>query len=187
MAARKTAPPTQKRCWWCGEDPLMVAYHDREWGVPVHDDRVFFEFLLLEGAQAGLSWLTILRKREAYRRAYGGFDPARVARYGARQRARLLADAGIVRNRAKIDASVANAQAFLQVQREHGSFDAFVWPFVGGKPVMNRWSSMQEVPARTEASDALSKALKARGFGFVGSTILYAFFQACGLVNDHVR
>jgi DNA-3-methyladenine glycosylase I len=165
----------------------MLAYHDNEWGVPVHDDRVFFEFLLLEGAQAGLSWSTILRKREAYRQAYEGFDPARVARFGARQRARLLADAGIVRNRAKIDASFANARAFLEVQAEFGSFDEFVWPFVACRPIMNRWSSMKEIPASTEESDALAKALKVRGFGFVGSTIIYAFMQACGLVNDHVR
>jgi DNA-3-methyladenine glycosylase I len=175
---------TRTRCAWA-QGVLHVAYHDREWGVPVHDDRVLFEFLLLEGAQAGLSWDTILRKRERYREQFAGFDPARVARFDARRRARLLADPGIVRNRLKIESAVGNAKAFLAVQEEHGSFDAYVWRFVGGSPRQNRWRSIREVPARTPESDALSKDLRKRGFRFVGSTICYAFLQACGLVNDH--
>jgi DNA-3-methyladenine glycosylase I len=177
----------RRRCGWATSDPLYVVYHDLEWGVPVHDERTLFEFLILEGAQAGLSWITILRKRDAYRRAYDGFDPAKVARYDARKVQALLADAGIVRNRAKIAASIDNARAFLEVQREHGSFDRFVWSFVGGRPKMNDFASLADVPARTPESDALAKVLKARGFRFVGSTIVYAFMQACGLVNDHVR
>ena len=162
-----------------------MRYHDEEWGVPVHDDRRLFEMLILEGAQAGLSWSTILRKREAYRRAYDGFDPAKVARYTARKVRRLLADEGIVRNRAKIAASVANARAFLAVQREHGSFDAYVWRFVGGRPIRNRRRSAREIPAETEASRALSRDLRQRGFRFVGPTICYAFMQAVGMVDDH--
>jgi DNA-3-methyladenine glycosylase I len=164
----------------------MIAYHDHEWGVPVHDDRRFFEFLVLEGAQAGLSWSTILNKREGYRKAFAAFDPERVARYGARDVARLLADAGIVRNRLKVESAIRNARAYLAIQQEHGSFDAWVWPFVGGAPIVNRWRSHRELPARSAESDALSRELVRRGFKFVGSTICYAFLQATGLVNDHV-
>ena len=163
----------------------MAAYHDHEWGVPVSNDRKLFEFLLLEGAQAGLSWDTILKKRAAYRKVYAGFDPKKVARFDAKKKRALLADAGIVRNRLKIESSVTNAKAFLAVQKQYGSFARYVWGFVGGKPVVNRRRSLREVPARTEVSDALSKDLKARGFRFVGSTILYAFMQAVGMVNDH--
>jgi DNA-3-methyladenine glycosylase I len=173
------------RCAWAGTDPEMIAYHDREWGVPQHDDRVLFEFLILEGAQAGLSWSTILHRREAYRRAYRGFDPDKVAKFGERDVARLLADAGIIRNRAKIAWSVRNALAYLAVQREFGSFDAYLWSFVRGKPVVNRPRGLGDVPARTELSDTLSRDLKKRGFGFVGSTICYALLQAVGVVNDH--
>jgi len=163
----------------------MTAYHDDEWGVPVHDDRTLFEFIILEGAQAGLSWATILRKREAYRRAYRGFDPAKVARFGERDVARLLADDGIVRNAAKVGWSVRNAKAFLAVQRERGSFDAFLWAFAGGKPIVNRPRTTADLPARTELSDRLSAELRRRGFGFVGSTICYSFLQAVGVVDDH--
>ncbi|MDH3320192.1 MAG: DNA-3-methyladenine glycosylase I [Betaproteobacteria bacterium] len=173
-----------KRCAWA-KNPLAVAYHDREWGVPVRDDRRLFEFLILEGAQAGLAWDTILKKRAAYRKAYLGFDPAKVARFDAKKKRALLADAGIVRNRLKIGASVTNARAFLVVQEEYGSFGRYVWGFVGGKPLVARRRSRREVPARTELSDALSKDLKKRGFRFVGSTIVYAFMQATGMVNDH--
>ena len=176
----------RKRCAWAGADPLYVAYHDEEWGVPVHDDRVLFEFLLLEGAQAGLSWITILRKRAAYRRAFDQFDPRKVARYDKRKVAALLADAGIVRNRAKIESAVKNARAFLDVQAEFGSFDAYQWRFVDGRPVQNRRRTMKEIPARSAQSDALSKDLKSRGFSFVGSTIIYAHMQAVGMVNDHL-
>src|SRR5262245_24927548 len=173
------------RCPWAKTD-LMIAYHDAEWGVPVHDDRLLFEFLILEGAQAGLSWETILKKRDNYRAAFDGFDPARVARYDTRKRRSLLADAGIVRNRLKIDAAIVNAAAFLEVQKEFGSFDAFIWTFVNGKPVRNAWKSLKQAPVRTAASDAMSKALKERGFKFVGTTICYAFMQAVGMVNDHL-
>ena len=177
---------TRVRCAWAGtSDPLYLEYHDREWGVPSRDDRHLFEMLILEGAQAGLSWSTILKKRENYSRAYHGFDPRRVARYGAADQRRLLADAGIVRNRLKVAASIANARAFLEVQREFGSFAAFAWDFVGGRPIVNARRSMKDVPARTPESDAFSKALQKRGFRFVGSTILYAFMQAVGMVNDH--
>jgi len=176
----------KKRCAWSGTDPLYVAYHDEEWGVPVHDDRVLFEFLVLEGAQAGLSWITILRKREAYRRAFDRFDPEKVARYDKRKVTALLADAGIVRNRAKIESAIRNAKAFLEVREEFGSFDAYQWRFVEGRPIPNRWRTMREVPAQTVQSDAMSKDLKSRGFSFVGSTILYAHMQAVGMVNDHV-
>ncbi len=174
------------RCGWCGADPLYVRYHDAEWGVPVHDDRRHFEFLILEGAQAGLSWITILRKRENYRKAFANFDAARVARFGARDVRRLLKDAGIVRNRLKITATIANARAFLAVQKEFGSFDRYVWRFVDGRPRVNRRRSLKQIPARTKESDALSKDLKARGFRFVGSTIIYAHMQAVGMVNDHL-
>jgi DNA-3-methyladenine glycosylase I len=176
-----------RRCTWSeGIDPLYQSYHDTEWGVPVRDDLKHFEFLLLEGAQAGLSWWTILRKRENYRRAFAGFDPTKVARFDARAVTRLMQDAGIVRNRQKIEAAVANARRFLEIQEEFGSFDAYVWPFVGGVPIMNRWRVQSEIPATTPESDALSKDLKNRGFKFVGSTIIYAHMQATGLVNDHL-
>jgi len=179
-------PTPVKRCRWAGmTDPLYLAYHDREWGVPSHDDRHLFEMLLLEGAQAGLSWSTILHKRANYRRAYHRFDPRKVARYGAADRRRLLADAGIVRNRAKVDASIVNARAFLDVQREFGSFAEFAWSFVDGKTIVNRRRTLKNLPARTPESDAFSKALKERGFKFVGSTIMYAFMQSVGMVNDH--
>jgi DNA-3-methyladenine glycosylase I len=174
------------RCSWAGTDPAMIDYHDREWGVPLHDDRALFEFLILEGAQAGLSWSTILHRRDGYRRAYREFDPAKVARFGERETAKLLADERIIRNRSKIAWSVRNAQAFLAVQREHGSFDAYLWNFAGGKPLARRPRTSGDVPARAELSDALSKDLRKRGFGFVGSTICYAFLQAVGVVNDHV-
>lgn len=174
-----------QRCPWA-RGALDIAYHDAEWGVPQHDDRVLFEFLILEGAQAGLAWSTILNKRAAYRAAYCGFDPARVATFDDGDRARLLADAGIVRNRLKIDASIGNARAFLAVQAEHGSFDRYLWRWVDGRPIHNVWRAMGEVPARTALSDALSKDLKRRGFRFVGSTICYAFMQATGMVNDHI-
>jgi DNA-3-methyladenine glycosylase I len=183
-AARGGAVPT--RCPWAETDPLYVAYHDEEWGVPVHDERTLFEFLVLEGAQAGLSWLTILRKREGYRRAFSGFDPARVARYGSARITALLADPGIVRNRLKIEAAVGNARAFLAVQKEFGSFDAYIWRFVDGRPRQNARKSVREVPARTAESDALSADLRRRGFRFAGSTICYAHMQATGMVNDHV-
>jgi DNA-3-methyladenine glycosylase I len=173
-----------KRCAWA-RTPLSIAYHDREWGVPVHDDRVLFEFITLEGAQAGLSWETILGKREAYRRAFSDFDPARVARYSAMRRVRLIQDAGIVRNRLKIDSTVTNAAAFVAVQREFGSFDRFLWDFVGGRIRIRRIAPRRRLPARTTLSDALSKELKRRGFRFVGTTICYAFMQAAGIVNDH--
>ena len=173
------------RCAWA-TTPLGIAYHDAEWGVPVHDDAKLFEFLLLEGAQAGLSWETILRKRASYRRAFAGFDPAKVARFSAARLRQLMHDDGIVRNRLKIKSAVTNAQAFLAVQQEFGSFDAYVWRFVGGKPLVNRRRRTGDVPARTAESDALSKDLLTRGFKFVGSTICYAFMQAVGLVDDHL-
>jgi DNA-3-methyladenine glycosylase I len=172
------------RCAWAREEP-NIHYHDTEWGVPQHDDRVLFEFLILEGAQAGLSWTTILNKRENYQKAYDGFDPQRVAKFNDRKAAQLLADPGIVRNRLKVAASIVNAHAFLAVQKEFGSFDAYVWQFVDGKPKQNARASMKEVPARTAESDAMSKDLLRRGFKFVGSTICYAFMQATGMVNDH--
>jgi DNA-3-methyladenine glycosylase I len=174
------------RCFWA-RDPLDVVYHDREWGVPVRDDRRLFEFLILEGAQAGLSWITILKKRDAYRRAFAGFDPRRVARFTPGDARRLLADPGIVRNRAKIDAAIANARAFLAVAAEHGSFARYVWTFVGGRALQGRRRSRRDVPAETELSRGLSKDLQRRGFRFVGPTICYAFMQAVGLVNDHTR
>jgi DNA-3-methyladenine glycosylase I len=173
-----------KRCAWAGDDPLMQAYHDSEWGVPVHDDRRLFEFLILEGAQAGLSWSTILKKRENYRKAFHGFDARKVAAYGEKDIARLLQDAGIVRNRLKILAAIANAKRFLEVQKEFGSFDAYIWRFVG-KPIKNNIRSLSEIPAKTAESDAMSKDLLKRGFKFVGSTICYAFMQAVGMVDDH--
>jgi DNA-3-methyladenine glycosylase I len=177
---------TRTRCDWAGTDPDYVAYHDREWGVPVHDDRLLFEFLVLEGAQAGLSWRTILNKRAAYRRAFDDFDPERVARFTARRVEKLLQDPGIVRNRLKVESAVKNARAFLAVQEEFGSFARYQWGFVGGKPIQNGFRSIREVPARSAVSDAFSKDLKRRGFNFVGSTIVYAHMQAVGMVNDHL-
>ena len=173
------------RCAWAASNELAIRYHDEEWGVPVHDDRTLFEFLILEGAQAGLSWNTILNKRENYRRAFEGFYPERVASYDRRKVRQLLCDPGIVRNKLKIGSAIENAQAFLRVQKEFGSFDRYVWQFVGGKPRVNNWKSLRRVPARTAESDAMSKDLKRRGFRFVGSTICYAFMQGVGMVNDH--
>ncbi len=173
------------RCSWAGDDPLYVAYHDHEWGVPVHDDRTLFEFLILEGAQAGLSWITILKKRENYREAFDGFDPRRIACYREARIQKLLGNAAIVRNKLKVRSAVTNAKAFLEVEKEFGSFDRFIWQFVGGQPRENAWKSMSEVPASTPESDAMSKELKRRGFKFVGSTICYAYMQAVGMVNDH--
>jgi DNA-3-methyladenine glycosylase I len=178
--------PEKRRCPWCLGSEQYRRYHDEEWGVPVHDDRKLFEFLTLEGAQAGLSWSTILAKRENYRRAFARFDPARVARFGPRDAKRLMGDAGIVRNRLKIDSTISNARAFLAVRREFGTFDAYLWTFVNGRALQSRRRSMKDVPARTDVSDAISKDLKRRGFRFVGSTIVYALMQAVGLVNDHL-
>ncbi len=187
VAAARTRPRSRPRCpWSLGEDPALRAYHDREWGRPVHDDRRHFEFLLLEGAQAGLSWTTILHKRAGYARAFSSFDPKKVAAYSAARLARLAQDPSIVRNRRKIASAVQNARAFLAVQREYGSFDRYAWGFVGGKPRVNRWRAPGQVPASTAESDAFSKDLKRRGFGFVGSTIVYAHMQAVDMVNDHL-
>jgi DNA-3-methyladenine glycosylase I len=185
MPKEQTTDPAPIRCAWATGE-LMIRYHDEEWGVPVHDDRKLFEFLILEGAQAGLSWSTILNKRENYRRAFDNFDPAKVARYDRRKTQQLLRDPGIVRNRLKIAASVANARAFLEVQKEFGSFDAYIWQFVGGKPRINKLKSMRDIKASTAESDAMSKDLKKRGFKFVGTTICYAFMQAVGMVDDHL-
>ena len=177
--------PLKRRCAWAGSDPLMIRYHDKEWGVPVHNDRRLFEFLVLEGAQAGLSWSTILKKRSNYRKAFFRFDLARVARFDRRRRARLLEDPGIVRNRLKIDSAIANAAHLLELKREFGSFSRYVWSFVGGRPIQNRRRSLRDVPAQTRESEALSRDLAQRGFRFVGPTIIYAFMQAVGMVNDH--
>ncbi|MDD2851611.1 MAG: DNA-3-methyladenine glycosylase I [Desulfuromonadaceae bacterium] len=177
---------TDSRCPWCGTDPLYREYHDQEWGVPLHDDNRLFEMLTLEGAQAGLSWLTILRKRDGYRRAFAGFDPQRVAAFTDDDVTRLLGNAAIVRNRLKISSAITNARAVLEVQDRYGSFDRYLWSFVNGKPIRNTWHSLAHVPARTALSDALSKDLKRQGFRFVGSTICYAFIQATGMVNDHL-
>lgn len=174
-----------KRCEWCGSDPLYRAYHDNDWGVPVHDDRLLFEMLILEGAQAGLSWLTILKKRENYRRAFDQFDFEKIARYGDRDVERLLGDAGIVRNRLKIASAIRNARGAIALGEEFGSLDAYFWNWVDGEPIRNQWSSMSELPARTGLSDRISKDLKKRNFNFVGSTIVYAFLQAAGFVDDH--
>jgi DNA-3-methyladenine glycosylase I len=174
------------RCPWAGSDPLYVTYHDQEWGVPLHDDTRLFEMLVLEGAQAGLSWITILRKRARYRQVFDGFDPRRVARYTPARVEKLLQDPGIVRNRAKVEGAVKSARCFLEVAKEHGSFDRYLWGFVGGRPIRNRWASSRQVPAETEESRALSRDLKKRGFSFVGPTICYAFMQAVGMVNDHI-
>jgi DNA-3-methyladenine glycosylase I len=183
--ARGSADDRRPRCAWPGDDPLYRAYHDREWGVPLHDDRRLFELLCLEGAQAGLAWITILRKRPAYRRAFDRFDPRKVAAYDAAKVRALLRDPGIVRNRLKVRGAVKNARAYLALRAEHGRFARFLWSFVGEEPRQNRWRSTKDIPARTPESDALSKALRQRGFTFVGSTICYAFMQAAGLVNDH--
>ncbi len=177
---------TKKRREWAGSDPLYLAYHDIEWGVPVHEDRKLFEMMLLEGAQAGLAWITILRKREGYRQAFDGFDPVKIARYSDKRLEKLRDDEGIVRNRLKIAAARTNAKAFLEIQDEFGSFDEFIWSFTGGEPILNHWRSLSELPATTPESDAMSRDLKKRGFKFVGSTICYAFMQAVGMVNDHV-
>jgi DNA-3-methyladenine glycosylase I len=183
MPAAKSAP---SRCPWCLGFPEYITYHDTEWGVPQHDDRMLFEMLILEGAQAGLSWSTVLKKRDHYRKVFAGFDPAKVARFTRVKTEALLLDPGIIRNRLKVEGTVKSAKAFLAVQKEFGSFDAYIWRFVGGKPVQNRRGGMNAVPASTEISDAVSKDLKKRGFTFVGSTIMYAFMQATGMVNDHL-
>jgi DNA-3-methyladenine glycosylase I len=177
---------TLRRCEWCGSDPLYVAYHDEEWGVPVRDDRRLFEFLILEGAQAGLSWITILRKREGYRKAFDGFDPEKIARWRGTKIERLLRNPGIVRNRLKVEGAKRNARALLTVVKEEGSFSEYLWDFVGGEPIVNRWRSLKELPAETAEARAMSRDLKGRGFTFVGPTICYAFMQAVGMVNDHV-
>ena len=174
-----------KRCSWVNDDPLIIEYHDKEWGVPVHDDRLLFEFLVREGAQAGLSWVTILRKRENYRRAFDNFDPTVVARYDDKKVVELLTDPGIVRNRRKIEAAIQNARPFMDIQKEFGSFDSYIWKFVGGRPVQNRWKELAEIPAITPESKQMSKDLVKRGFKFVGPSICYAFMQAVGMVNDH--
>ena len=174
-----------KRCDWA-KNEIAIDYHDKEWGVPLHDDRLLFEFLILEGAQAGLSWDTILAKRDNYREAFDNFDPKEVAKYGEKKKEELLQNAGIVRNRLKIKSAIQNANAYLEVIKEFGSFDKYIWSFVGGKPIVNKWKTMGDLPAKTEISDAMSKDLKLRGFNFVGSTICYAFMQATGMVNDHI-
>jgi len=180
------SPSGPPRCPWCGQDPLYVAYHDREWGVPVREDRLLFEFLVLEGAQAGLSWRTILHKRENYRRAFQGFDPERVARMGETQIQALLDDPGIVRNRRKLESAVKNARAFLKIRDQHGAFWPYLWDFVQNQPIQNTWRTLQEVPATTPLAERISRELKAQGFTFVGPTIVYAHMQATGMVNDHL-
>lgn len=186
MSAKAGVGDGVVRCEWAGTDPEMVAYHDTEWGVPVHDDAVHFEFLVLEGAQAGLSWSTILKRRAGYRKAFAGFDAAKVARFTPTKVDRLLTDPGIIRNRAKVEATVRNAHGFLAVQEEFGSFDAYIWGFVGGRPLVNKWRRTAQLPPVSAESEALSKDLKRRGFGFVGPTVCYAHLQAAGLVNDHL-
>jgi DNA-3-methyladenine glycosylase I len=186
VARRVPGRTTENRCEWARVDPLLQAYHDTEWGVPEHDDRRLFEYLVLDGAQAGLSWLTVLRKRANYRQALDGFDPAKVARYGPRDVHRLLANDGIIRNRLKIESCVRNARAFLSVQSDFGTFDRYIWRLVGDRPRLNRWRNLRQIPPRTKESDAMSVDLRQRGFSFVGSTICYAFMQAAGMVNDHV-
>ncbi len=176
---------SQKRCKWCLGDELMLAYHDTEWGVPVHDDRVHFEYLILDAAQAGLSWKTVLHKRENYRKAFADFDPVKVARFSEKKIAKLLENPGIIRNRLKVNAAVTSAKAFLQVQKEFGSFDKYIWGFVDGETIINRWKNMSQIPAKTSISEAMSKDMKNRGFKFCGPTICYAYMQAAGLVNDH--
>jgi len=186
VPSRRRTGKRASRCAWAEPDPLLMEYHDSEWGVPQHDDRTLFEFLILDGAQAGLSWLTILRKREAYRKAFLGFNPTIVASFDSREVRRLLADPGIVRNRLKIASAIRNARSILDIRKEFGSFDAYLWRFVQGRPRTNRWKSLRQIPASTGESDALSAELKTRGFSFVGSTICYAFMQAAGMVNDHL-
>ena len=181
MSGKKTV----KRCAWVGSDPVMIDYHDKEWGVPVHDDRRHFEFLVLDAAQAGLSWRTILHRREGYRRAFADFDPKKVARYTEKRIEKLLVDPGIIRNRLKVKSAVTNARAFLELQKEFGSFDAYIWRFTGGKTRINRFRSLKQLPAKTAQAEAMSKDLKKRGFTFVGPTICYAYMQAAGMVNDH--
>ena len=176
----------KKRCDWCGTDELYVRYHDEEWGVPVHDERKHFEFLILEGAQAGLSWITILKRREGYKKAFHNFDPKKVAKMTSRDITRLLKDPGIIRNRLKVQSTISNAKAFLKIQKEFGSFDAYIWSFVDGKPIRNRFKSMKDLPVKTAVAEQLSKDLKKRGFSFVGPTIIYAHMQAIGMVNDHL-
>ena len=176
----------RKRCGWPGENKLMIEYHDTEWGVPLHDDRKLFEFLLLDNAQAGLSWQTILNKRENYRKAFDNFEPAKIARYNKRKITSLLNNPGIIRNRLKVASAVTNARAVLEIQKEFGSFDSYIWQFVNGKPIRNRWKSLKDIPTTSPESDVMSKALKKRGFKFVGSTICYAYMQSIGLVNDHL-
>jgi DNA-3-methyladenine glycosylase I len=176
----------KNRCAWCLKFDQYIEYHDNEWGVPVHDDRIHFEFLILEGAQAGLSWSTILKKREGYRKAFANFDPVKVARFSEAKLEKILLDPGIIRNRLKVFAAVNNAKRFLEVQKEFGSFDKYIWSFVKGKPIVNKWKSLKQVPPTTKESDALSKDLIKRGFKFVGSTVIYAHMQACGLINDHL-
>lgn len=176
----------KNRCKWCGDDPLYVSYHDNEWGIPVHDDRLLFEFLILEGAQAGLSWLTILKKRENYRKAFHSFDCEKVAGYSQQDVDRLLGDSGIVRNRLKINSALKNAQGVLKIKEEFGSLDSYLWRYVEGEPIQNKWKCMDEIPVTTDLSDMMSKDLKRRGFNFVGPTICYAFMQAVGMVNDHI-
>jgi DNA-3-methyladenine glycosylase I len=185
VGGNRGRPVSRRRCAWAGSDPLYVAYHDEEWGVPQREDRRLFEMLILEGAQAGLSWLTILRKRQGYRRAFAGFDARRVARFDRRKVTALLRDEGIVRNRLKIESAVINARVVLELRREFGSFRQFIWGFVGGRPIVNRWADLSEVPATSPESDAMSRELRRRGMKFVGSTICYAFMQATGMVNDH--
>lgn len=177
---------SEKRCSWCGEDPLYQHYHDTEWGVPTFDDPTLFEFLILEGAQAGLSWITVLRKRENYRKAFNGFDPHKMARYSNKKIEKLLADPGIIRNRLKVESAVKNAKAFLTIQEQYGSFSEYIWQFVDGKAIQNKRKSLKDIPASTAQSDAMSKSLKKAGFNFVGSTICYAYMQSMGMVNDHV-
>ncbi|MGU9958252.1 MAG: DNA-3-methyladenine glycosylase I [Arenicellales bacterium WSBS_2016_MAG_OTU3] len=173
------------RCKWSGDDPVYCDYHDKEWGVPLHDDQMLFEFLILEGAQAGLSWITILKKRDRYRQVFSNFDPVKVAKFNSKKVESLLCDTGIVRNRLKIESAISNANIYLAIQKEFGSFDSYIWAFVHGEPIQNRWKTLEEVPAKTDLSDVMAKDLKKRGFKFVGSTICYAFMQATGMVNDH--
>jgi DNA-3-methyladenine glycosylase I len=175
-----------KRCDWCGTEPIYVDYHDKEWGVPVHDDRMHFEMIILDGAQAGLSWITILKRRDSYREAFDNFDAVKVSRYDDKKVEKLLTNPGIIRNRLKVNSAVKNAQAFLKIQEEFGSFDDYIWQFVNHKTIQNKWKKMSELPAKTAESDAMSKDLKKRGFSFVGSTICYAYMQAAGMINDHI-
>ncbi len=182
---KKTAVLSISKCAWAGSDPLYQKYHDEEWGVPVHDDRKLFEMMILEGAQAGLSWITILRKRENYRKAFNNFDAKKIAKYDSKKVKKLLQNEGIVRNKLKIAAAIQNAKCFLEIQKEYDSFDKYIWQFVNGKQIINKWKSLKEIPAKSKESDAMSKDLKKRGFKFVGSTICYAFMQAVGMMNDH--